>query len=192
MATLSRRRLFQLGAGGAALLGTSVGALRWLTAGYALASGEVALGLDEKEYCIAKAVVDALLPGGDGLPNGVDLGVVQGMDEQVWAADAALQSDFRAALVLIEHAPPLFGTLGRFTRLARAQRQELLERMLRSKREVMVQSAAGVKQMAQILYYATDSVWNAIGYDGPWIKERKPPASALAYRDLVKRAKGEA
>ncbi len=189
MAALSRRRLFQLGVGGAALLATSAGALSWLTAGYVLGSGEVAIGLSEKEYCIARALVDALLPGGDGLPDGVSLGVVQGIDEQVWAADAELQSDFRAALVLIEHSPPLFGSWGRFTRLSRRARQELLARMMRSKREVFVQSVVGVKQMAQMLYFATDATWEAIGYDGPWIKERKSPPSALAYRELVKRVR---
>ncbi|MCB9575419.1 MAG: hypothetical protein H6717_00135 [Polyangiaceae bacterium] len=175
----SRRRLFQLGAGGALLLG-GVGAFRWLTSGYALAPGEAAIGLGVKEYCIAKAVVDALLP------DGVALGVVQGMDEQVWAAEPGLQADLRAALLLIEHSPPLFGVLGRFTRLGRTARQELLTRMLRSKREVFVQAVSGLKQMAQILYYSTDAVWDAIGYDGPWIKERKPPASALAYQKLLK------
>ena len=133
-----------------------------------------------KQKATGTLVVDALLP------DGVALGVVQGMDEQVWAAEPGLQADLRAALLLIEHSPPLFGVLGRFTRLGRTARQELLTRMLRSKREVFVQAVSGLKQMAQILYYSTDAVWDAIGYDGPWIKERKPPASALAYQKLLK------
>ncbi len=44
--------------------------------------------------------------------------------------------------------------------------------------------ALAFKQLIQICYFADERVWPAIGYDGPWITEAKPPASALAYAKL--------
>ena len=163
MSELGRRRLIQVGIAGAALLTVGGGALSWITRGYALRAGEVAIGLSVKQMCVARAVVEALTPGGDGLPSGLELEVHQRVDEQVWAADPGMADDLRAALELIEHVPPL----------------------LRSRRDLFVQIAMAFKQLVQLCYYADERVWPAIGYDGPWIPEPKPAASALLYAKLL-------
>lgn len=36
----------------------------------------------------------------------------------------------------------------------------------------------------QLCYFADERVWPHIAYDGPWIKEAKPPPSAVAYQSL--------
>lgn len=185
MTEIARRGLIQLGLGGAALLALGGGALAWAGRGYALRPGEVAIGLSVKQLAVARALVETLVPGGDGLPSGLDLGIVQKVDEQVWATDEGTASDFRAALLLVEHAPPLFGFYSRFTTLDAPARREVFERMLRSRRDVFVQIATALKQLIVLCYYADERVWPHIGYDGPWIKEAKPPDSTLAYAKLL-------
>lgn len=180
----SRRQLIQLGIGGAAVLALGGGLFRWLGSGYALGPGEVAIGLSVKQLCVARALVEALVPGGDGMPSGRELRLQQRVDEQIWAADDGMAGDLRAALELIEHAPPLFGHFGRFTSLGLEARQEVFDQMLRSRRDLFVQVALAFKQLIQLCYFADERVWPAIGYDGPWITEAKPPASALAYAKL--------
>lgn len=180
----TRRQLIQLGIGGAAVLALGGGLLRWVGSGYALGPGEVAIGLSVKQLCVARALVGTLAPGGEGLPSGLELGLVQRLDEQVWASDEGMAGDLRAALELVEHAPPIFGHFGRFTSLGLAARQDVFDKMLRSRRDLFVQVASAFKQLIQLCYFADERVWPAIGYDGPWIKEAKPPASALAYAKL--------
>jgi hypothetical protein len=43
-----------------------------------------------------------------------------------------------------------------------------------------------------MLYYAEDSVWPHIGYDGPWETVRKPSPSSLRYRELLRQQRGGA
>jgi len=188
----SRRRFIALSFSGTLALALGGGLFRWFRAGYALGPGEVAIALSEKELCVARSLVDALAPGEDGWPNGVALALHQRIDEQVWAADADTARDLRAALQLIEHVPPLLGHYGRFTSLSRDARVDVFEQLLDSHRDVLVQVAVGLKQLVQMLYYAEDAVWPHIGYDGPWIQERKPPDSALAYARLLQQRGGKA
>lgn len=169
------------------MLALGGGTLRWVNGGYALAPGDVAIGLSVKQLAVARAIVDALAPGEDGWPSGIELGIHRAVDEQVWAADPGMADDLRRGLELIEHVPPLFGYLGRFSSLDRARRQALYEKLLRSRFDVLVQVATAFKQLVQLCYFANDRVWPLIGYDGPWVKDPKPPESAVAYAELVRK-----
>jgi hypothetical protein len=144
----------------------------------------VAIGLSEKQLCVARALVEALLPASGALPDGVSLGIHQRIDEQVWAADADMGGDLRDALELIEHVPPLLGHWGRFTSLDLDARVDVFLALLRSRRDLLVQVALAFKQLVHMLYYADASVWPHIGYDGPWEKTPKPPESSLRYAQL--------
>jgi hypothetical protein len=181
----SRRRLLKVGIASAALLGAGGGLLSWLGRGYRLLPGEAAIGLSVKELCVARAAVEALLPGGDGLPSGVELGIHQRMDEAAWAADEPTRGDLRAALQLVEHAPVLVGRFGKLSALAPAERLAALEAMTRHSIDLVTQAALAVRQLAFMLYYSRDETWEAIGYEGPWIAEARPPESSLRYRELL-------
>ncbi len=174
------------------MLALGGGVLAWLSTGYALQRGEFAIGLSVKEYCVVRAIVDTMLPGGAGQKPGLELAVPQDIDEEIWAADAGLASDLSSVLMLIEHVPPLYGHFGRFTRLPRETRAQVLAAMLRSSRTVLVQAAVAVKELCQIFYYAKDATWPAIGYDGPWIKTPRPPDSDIAYQKLLAERKRSA
>jgi hypothetical protein len=192
-ARVSRRRLIQLGIGGSILLAAGGGALSWLTRGYRLLPGEAAIGLGQKELCVARAVVEALLPGGEGFPSGVELGIPQRIDEEAWAADDETRSDLSAALDLIEHAPPLIGVFGRLSALDIPERTRALEAMMRHSWDVVAKSAIAIRQLCLVFYFSRDETWAPIGYEGPWLPVARPPDSAHRYAELfAERARGAA
>lgn len=179
---MTTRRNVLIGLFGGGAFVAAAGGLAWCTVGYDLGPGEVPVALTVKEYVVARSIVEALVPGGSGLPSGVDLHIPQRLDEELWAAPDAIAADLKAALLVVEHAPPLLAFAGRFSSLAVPERQACLRAMLASNRDVFVQVVIAFKQMAHLFYYADPGAWTAIGYDGPWVAEAKPPPTALAYR----------
>ncbi|MCK6548243.1 gluconate 2-dehydrogenase subunit 3 family protein [Myxococcota bacterium] len=186
--SVSRRRLLQLGLGGSAVLAAG-GGLRWFALGYSLAPGERAVSLGTKELAIARALVETLCPADGDLPSGVSLGVHLRFDEEAWASSASFRDDLVAALGVLEHCPPLFGRWARFTGLDLRAREEVFRRMLSSERDVLAKVAFALKQMVHAFYWAREETWPASGYDGTWIVDAKPPASAVRYRELVARGR---
>ncbi len=189
MIALSRRRVLAFGAGGAALLAVG-GALSWVALGDEIGPDDVPIGLTRKELAVVRAVVDAVVPAGDGLPSGLELGVHQRIDEEVWAAPDPVRADLKAALHLLEHLPPLFGFAGRFSALSRADRQACFARMLTAGPTPVVQAAVGLKQMCHLFTYVCDATWAGIGYDGPWVRRAVPPPSAVRYAALLAAGRG--
>lgn len=174
----TRRRLLQGGVVAAAALGVG-GALRWFGGGYGGAPDVVALSA--KEAVVVGALVDVLFPAVGAFPAGRDLGVVDRVDEELFSQSSAVRDDLKAALQLLEHAPPLFGFFHRFSALAVADRDVVFTRLLQRGPDVVVQACAGLKQLCSIAYYAHPSTWAAIGYDGPWQREERPPPSRARY-----------
>lgn len=183
---MTTRRTLLLGGFGAGVFVAAASGWAWLSVGYSLPPDTIAVALSEKELAVVAALTEALVPGEDGMPNGVALGVPQRVDEEVWAAPPAIQSDLKAALLLLEHAPPLIGFASRFTHLDVETRRACLRAMLASDRAVLVEAATALKQMIHLFTYARPEAWPTIGYDGPRV-ERAPPDSARAYAALSKR-----
>lgn len=184
------RRAVLIGLFGGGAFVAAAGGLSWFTLGYDLRPGELPLAMSAKEFVVARAIVEALLPGGDGLPAGVDVGVPQRLDEELWSAPPEVTADLKAALLVVEHAPPLLGFAGRFSSLSVEARQDCLRAMLASDRDVLVQVVVAFKQMAHLFFYAVPATWGAIGYDGPWVTEEKPPPTSIAYRALLAARRG--
>jgi hypothetical protein len=185
VAVLTRRRLIQTGIAGTALLAVGGTVLGWATLGYHLEPGEWAIGLSVKEFCVVRALVDTMVPGGGKLKPGVELGVPQRIDEEVWAADDGMRSDVRNILQFIEHVPPVYGHFGRFTSLDRTAREKVLRSLMASSQTIFVQAATAVKELVYLYYYSHDETWDALGYPGPLVDYNKPPASALRYQQLI-------
>jgi hypothetical protein len=144
------------------------------------------VALSAKELAVVRALVDALFPAEDGFPSGIDLGVHQRVDEELWAAPERTRSDLKSGIHLLEHLPPLYGHPHRFTALSREARADVLSAMLRSKRETIRQIAFALKQMTQLFYYGHEKVWPHLHYDGVFVPTPKPPESSIAYASLVK------
>jgi hypothetical protein len=184
---LSRRRMLLTAAAGISATAV-VGGGAWVSVGYVLRPGEAAIGLSVKQLVVARAIVEALVPADGDLPGGVELGVHQRIDEEVWSASDVLAADLRAAIELLEHLPVLYGFAGRLSSLAVDQRIACLEAYLRSSATPIVQAAQALKQLCMVFYFTRSGTWQAIGYDGPWVKEPVPPASSLHYAALLGRA----
>lgn len=184
MSRFSRRRILQVGVGGALLLGAG-GMLSWVTRGYAVPPGTFSLALSIKERVIVRSIVEALCPGGDGLAAGLALGVDQRVDEELWSQPPEFQSDLRAVLHILEHAPPLVGSMGRLSSLPALERVVVLDELLRRGPGVIVQGVVAMKQICALFYWGHPGTWSAIGYDGPWAPAAIPPPSSVRYAELL-------
>lgn len=189
---VGRRTVLRIGTAGAVLLAVGGGVGAWVTAGYGVQidPNDVPVALSVKELAVVRALVDALFPAEDGFPSGLELGVHQRVDEELWAAPERTRSDIKSGLQLVEHLPPLYGHLHRFTALPREARAEVFAAMLRSKRETIRQIATALKQMTQLFYYGHEKVWPHIHYEGVFVPTPKPPESSIAYASLLKARRG--
>lgn len=185
---VGRRTVLRLGFAGAAVLSLGGGVASWMTTGYAsqLDPADVPIALSAKEFAVVRALVDALFPGEDGFPAGLAVGLAQRVDEEIWAANDYTRGALKDGLQVLEHLPPLYGYPHRFTALSRDARVAIFGKLLASRTNTIRQIAVALKQMTHLFYYANARVWPSIHYDGPFVPTPKPPASAIAYADLVK------
>lgn len=181
-----------MGLAGGALLAVGGGLGAWFKAGYGALLGptDVPIALSAKELAVVRAIVDAFFPAEGGFPAGVDLGVHQRVDEELWAASEGTRDPLKSGLSLIEHLPPVYGHLHRFTALTREARVEVYGAMLVSSSDAVRQVAFAFKQMTQLFYYGHEKVWPSIHYDGVFIQPARPPVSSAAYATLVKARRG--
>lgn len=187
MLQTTRRRLIAGGVTGAALLGGG-GLLSWLTRGYALAvDDDPPVVLSVKELCVVRAIVEALAPDDGDLPSGLALKVHRRIDEELFAQPTAMQQDLKAAIQLLEHAPPLMGFAGRLSALPVDVRATVFLRLMTRGPDVVVQAAASLRQLVGVFFFGHAQSWGAIGYDGPWQQQPKPPPSKAAYEAAVAR-----
>jgi hypothetical protein len=189
---LGRRTVLRLGAAGAALLAVGGGLGAWITSGYAaqLAPGDVPVALSVKELAVVRAIVDAFFPAEGSFPAGLDLGVHQRVDEELWAAGAFTRDGIKSGLHLVEHLPPLYGHPHRFTALSRQGRLVVFEAMLRSKTDTIRQIACALKQATHLFYYGHEQVWPSLHYDGVFVATPRPPDSSIAYASLLRSRRG--
>ena len=183
--------MLKLSVAGGAVLAVGGGALAFLSWGYEekLGAYDRPIALSAKELAVARALVEALLPGGGGLPRGLDLGITQRVDEEVWAAEPAVAAQLKQALQLLEHLPLAFGRVSRFTSLSRREREDVFAEMLRSDRDTVRQVAITFRQMLHLLYYGDRLTWSAMRYDGPLGIPARPPVSHTAYARLLARTR---
>ncbi len=126
------------------------------------------------EFRVLEAVTEAFFPAlSDGGPLGtsaLEVGLAARIDRELDGQDPDVISGFRAALWLLEYAGgPLAGRLGRFSRLAPADRSHVLARLphrFALPREIY----AGLKSVCVFYFYSLDESWGATGYDGPWVE----------------------
>jgi hypothetical protein len=177
----TRRRVLAYGVGGAALL-TAGGALRWFAFGYAKDAG---VALSPKEYAVVRAIVEALFPAHGAFPSAIALGVHAKLDEEVYSQREDIAADLKAGIQLLEHAPPLVGSFGRLSALPVDERGRVLRALMERGPQLVVQVAVALQQMASLFYWGHPSTWGAIGYDGPWQKDPRPPPSTARYQAAV-------
>ncbi len=176
----TRRRVIAFGAAGAAALAAGE-ALRWFAFGYDLHGDDPPVALSSKELVVVRAIVEALCPPDGDFPSGVALRVPYSIDEEVYSQTPELRSDMKAAIEVIEHAPPLVGVPHRLSALPPDKRAEVFQRLLQKGPDVIVQAGVALKEMTSLYAYGSEATWSAIGYDGPWVKTVVPPPSHARY-----------
>lgn len=182
-----RRAFLKLGVGTTALLAVGGGVASWVGSGYGalLGPGDVPVALSVKELAVVRALVDALFPEEGAFPSGLSIGLPQRIDEELWAAPERTRGPLKDGIQLLEHVPPLYGHMHRFTALDRARRVAVFEAVLGSGRSTLRQIGVALKQLTHLYYFAHPAVWKAIGYDGPFIEKPVPPDSRVAYERLL-------
>jgi len=193
-ARIGRRAWVKLGVVGGAVLAAGGGVAAWLSWGYEgkLGAHDHPIALSAKELAVVRALVEALLPGGGGLPRGVELGVQQRVDEEVWASEPRIATQIKQALQLLEHLPLAYGRASRFTSLVPTEREAVFTELLRSERDTVRAVALTFREMLHLFYYGDERTWEAMRYDGPLGIAAKPPVSHVVYARLLRRRPGSA
>lgn len=184
---LTRRRLLQAGVAGGVLLGV-LGLVRGLS-GDRPTGEDRAIGLSPSGFLVGRALVEALLPAEDGFPSGLELGIHQRLDEEVWASPPAVRDDVESALTLLEWAPPVVGRYSRLSHLNPAERLACFDALLRSRPRLVVAAAVSLKQMLHAFYHADPAVWAGMGYEGPFVRTPVLHASSVRYHELLELAR---
>jgi hypothetical protein len=136
---------------------------------------------------VTRAFGEAILPAEAGFPTMDEANVIPRLDEELFFVDPSIQSDFKAALMLIELLPFRFGYMSRFSRMPRAQRVDVLRRAQASGVEIANVVVVAAAVMVRYLYYGSEKTWAAVGYDGPFggLPE-KPSEQRQYYQRLTK------
>ncbi len=148
-------------------------------------SEPVPLRLSLKELAVLTAVCDRMAPASPGFPSAKELSVARRIDRELSFLRPKLSDDIKAALFVIEHGGVVHGSVSRFCALDESARDERLVAMWLGG-DLERQCVAGLRIMAQFFYYSDALVWPQIGYGGPLVARRSPPAadsSALAFAE---------
>lgn len=176
----TRRRLLQVGLGGAALLAVGgVGVA--LRPGVLRAPSAPLQALDPRSFSTLAAVADAVCPGTEVYPSAAGVGVAEGIDALLASCDPGMTDELTQALMLLENA--LVGLLldGRpvaFTALSPATQAEVFEGWRTSRIGVRRQIYKALRGLCASVYYAHPDTWPGSGYPGPPDYAAAAPAEA--------------
>ena len=135
--------------------------------------------LDAAEWALLGAVADTFIPhGGAFAPGARDLELPRRIDAFLAGERPAVLRGVSAALLVAEWASPL--AAGRFARLSRldADGRSACIAALRDSRVGLLRDVyAGLKQLCMFTFYAIDTTWPALGYDGPWVEKSSGTAA---------------
>ncbi len=119
------------------------------------------------------ALSQAVLPG-----RGTDAAVQTvpaGIDREVRHWSARNQSQLRSLLALMEDGTRyFFFSWQPFSKLPLEARRRYLLEWQNSTIDLRREAYQALRMMAFFYYYAQDSTWRGIGYDGPWLKPATP------------------
>lgn len=163
-AGMDRRGFLRSTAGGGLAIGLAA-----LLPGCGDAAGKGASGFDlrsltQKEFDVARAAAEALLPGVGVDPESIAVR----LDYELWAVGGAIEEDMRTVLQLLEHLTLLGGRVRRFTALDPEERLAYLESWRDSRFSVRRAAFNAIKSFVYFFAYADPATWAATGFPGPW------------------------
>lgn len=184
---LSRRRFLQFGGVGGALLASGAGlVLRGGGSAHYRSlhpSGLTPQNLSDKAFGVLCVFCDRVLPAKDpadpGRPDAREGRIAERIDRELAFHTPKIQRDVELALQFLEHGGLLHLSTTRFTQLGPPQQDALLQKLAEGI-EVERQVFASIKMLAVFFFYADDRSWKGIGYEGPQVARKRPPADSSA------------
>lgn len=178
-APLPRRGFLKIGAVAAVLLAGGGAIFAWSSRGYRelLPPSAKPVVLSDKELAVLAVVVDRLLPDAPPRLSAREARVAERIDRELAFHTPKMQSDLKAALLLVEHGGLLHLSASRFTALSPAERDARLEAMATGS-DLERAALSGLKTLAMFFYYVDERTWPSIGYAGPMMPRKRPEADS--------------
>lgn len=121
------------------------------------------------EFATLEALADTVAPRGILSQGALDLDVAQRFEQLIATDHPVVQEQVRGGLIALEWVSLGFAA-GRFSRLARKKRDDVLQQLARSRVALLRQIVQGLTGGLLFVYYNSPSLWPEIGYDGPWLR----------------------
>jgi hypothetical protein len=165
---LTRRRLFQLGFGGALLLGFG-GLALWRRSGdRPIPAGLKVLG--PRDYSVLAAVAARVSPGGGGWPTADDIGVAQNVDALLARMDPTTAGEILQLLGLLDNALGglvMDGRIGTFVSASDDAQDRILAAWRDSSVTLRQTGFHALVGLCASAYYADPRTYAMVGYPGP-------------------------
>jgi hypothetical protein len=139
--------------------------------------------LDDDEAEILTAIVERMVYSGDpAMPAVRDTQAIATIDAALLELDAAVVSQFRWLLTLFQYGPPFLQLrFSTFTGMPPEAQDEYIRGWANSRFATRRLAFRAMKNLSMLGYYAQDSTWRGIHYDGPWApRARRRPAEPTA------------
>jgi hypothetical protein len=180
---LSRRGFLVRGVTGSAVLG-ALGCLPGAggDAAALLGDGVRLLRLPRRPAGVLAAALRRVIPPREGSPSVDEVDLVGRIDRELYFQPDAMVRDLLDALRVLEWWPVLTGRFARFSALEVGAQDRVLEGMARSRFDLVRSSFSGIRMLGLFYYYAAESTWPAIGYDGTWAAPNPPETARYVAR----------
>lgn len=119
---------------------------------------------------VLNAVIERMVDSGDSsMPAVQQTRAIEIIDWTLTHVDEAVQTQLQWLLTLFQFGPPIFdGRLSTFTSLSPEDKDDYIRGWANSRFETRRLAFRALKNLSMLGYYADDSTWRGIHYDGPW------------------------
>jgi hypothetical protein len=162
--SLDRRGFLRTTAGGAAAVAVASVLPAGCARDYPQADSLTLASLSPKEFAVARAAAEALLPGVPVDPTSVATRI----DHELAAVGDPIRADMRSVLRLMEHLTLLGGHVTRFTALEPEDRLSYLRGWSTSRFELRRAAFQALRGFVSYFAYIQDETRPLTGFPGPW------------------------
>ncbi len=135
--------------------------------------------LSLKELGVLAAFCDRVCPQrSESEPGPRETRVAERIDRELGFHTLQMQSDVKAALLLLEHGGVLHFDATRFTRLSPHAQDAWLQRMAVDGNALERQVFGNLKLLSVFFHYCDERTWKGVRYDGPFQPRKAPPADS--------------
>lgn len=181
MHSMDRRGFLRSTAGGAAAAAFASVLPAGCARDYPQADGLELRTLSPKEFAVARAAAEALLPG---VP--VDPGrVAAAIDADLALVGDPVRSDMRSVLRLLEHLTLLGGHVTRFTALQPEDRLSYLNGWAHSRFDLRRAAFQAVRGFVSYFAYIHDETRAITGFQGPWPERLELPVHPVDFGEVA-------